>query len=90
MTDNRADRAIEWIERHCIIPPSDAPIVLNGWQKDSIRKLYDAPPDGGLDLAECLRHLYTFGPECTDRDAAERAYSAYQTKIGKNGWPIAT
>jgi phage terminase large subunit-like protein len=42
----RAERNIEWIERYCVIPEGKdvgKPVVLRGWQKHELRKIYDNP-----------------------------------------------
>lgn len=42
----RADRNIQWIEKHCRIPEGKfvgQPVRLRDWQKDEIRRIYDNP-----------------------------------------------
>jgi phage terminase large subunit-like protein len=45
-TSTRGNRAIAWIEKHCIIPEGrdvGKPVRLREWQRAEIRKIYDNP-----------------------------------------------
>lgn len=72
----RGDRAIEWIERYCVVPEGKLvgqPVVLRPWQKKIIRGVYDSATrtaivsfgrkNGKTALAACLLLLHLCGPE---------------------------
>jgi phage terminase large subunit-like protein len=68
MSSNRGDRAIEWIERHCIIPDGldlGKPVKLREWQRENIRKIYGNP-------AGTRRAILSFG-----RKNAKTTFSAF-------------
>ncbi len=77
-TKTRAERNIEWIERHCFVPEGiyvGHPMRLRDFQKSDIRKIYDNPHGTRLaiisfakknaksTLAACLVLLHLAGPE---------------------------
>lgn len=41
MEITRGDRAVAWIEQHCV-DPEGKPVTLTGWQQDELRRLFDA------------------------------------------------
>lgn len=74
----RAERNIRWIERYCRVPEGrhvGRALLLRGWQRDCIRKIYDNPAgtrvaiisfgrkNGKTALAACLLLLHLVGPE---------------------------
>jgi phage terminase large subunit-like protein len=64
----RGDRAIKWIEDHCIIPDGldlGKQVKLREWQRENIRKIYDNP-------AGTRRAILSFG-----RKNAKTTFSAF-------------
>jgi phage terminase large subunit-like protein len=75
---SRGDRAIAWIEKHCVIPEGrdvGKPVKLRDWQRKEIRKIYDNPAgtrraiisfgrkNAKTTLAAFLLLLHLCGPE---------------------------
>lgn len=88
----RADRAISWIERHCIVPDGEfvgQPVKLREWQRAELRKIYDNPhgtrrailsfgrKNGKTSLTACLLLLHLVGPEAQRNG---QLYSAAQSR----------
>lgn len=89
---SRGERNIRWIERHCRVPEGrhvGRPLLLRGWQKSAIRKIYDNPAgtrraivsfgrkNGKTALAACLLLLHLVGPEAVQNG---QCVSAAQSK----------
>jgi hypothetical protein len=84
----RGDRAVQWIEKNCIDPETGEGVVVPQGNAEVVRRLFNDPSlgkPGYLPLSECLRQLFTFGPEAKSADEAERAYDA---RVGVDGWPV--
>jgi phage terminase large subunit-like protein len=75
---SRAQRNIDWIEKHCIVPEGalvGQPFRLREWQRDELRKIYDNPhgtrtaiisfgrKNGKTALVAALLLLHLCGPE---------------------------
>lgn len=88
----RAQRNIDWIETHCVIPEGKdvgKPVRLRDWQQDILRKIYDNPhgtrqaiismprKNAKTALISFLLLLHLCGPEARQNS---QLYSAAQSK----------
>ncbi len=89
---SRGDESIRWIEDHCYVPDGQdlgKRVVLRGWQRDEIRKIYDNPAgtrtaivsfgrkNGKTSLAAFLLLLHLCGPRAIPNS---QLFSAAQSR----------
>lgn len=89
---SRAERNIQWIQRHCRVPEGrhvGKPVKLREWQKRELRRIYDNPAgtrrailsfgrkNGKTALAAFLLLLHLCGPEARPNS---QLYSAAQSR----------
>src|SRR5688572_5687113 len=98
MSESRAARNIEWVEKYCVIPEGKdvgKPVVLRQWQKDELRKIYDNPhgtrmalvsfgkKNAKTTLSAFLLLLHLSGPEAKRNSQLVSTAQSREQEIGR-------